>query len=299
MKVLVIGLGAAGTRHQKTLNYLGHQVFTVSSHTIQSEFNFHSMAKALDLIKPNYVIICNETSEHLDTLNELQKLEYTGTVLVEKPLDFNHQKGNFEFERIGVGYNLRFLSSIVKLKKVIAQDKFKIYAAEIYYGNLYSNWRDEKRNLTQYSSLKKKGGGVLRDFSHELDLLIWLFGEPKIGYAVGGKIGEVTIDSDDCWHVSMNTPQVPIISLQLNSLDTIPKREIRILTSAGTIWVDLLKNKLITFGIQVKCEGSIDDTYGLMHTALTSHQGESVATIEEALKVDELIYKIESMSYGA
>ena len=36
-----------------------------------------------------------------------------------------------------------------------------------------------------------------------------------------------------------------------------------------------------------------------MHEAMISHQGESVATIEEALKVDELIYKIESMSYGA
>jgi predicted dehydrogenase len=299
MKVLVIGLGAAGTRHQKILNDLGHQVFTVSSHTLQSEFNYHSMAKALDMVKPNYVVICNETSEHLDTLKELQKLKYTGTVLIEKPLDFNHQKDYFEFERIGVGYNLRFLSSIVKLKKEIAQDKFKIYSAEIYYGNLYSNWRDEKRNLAQYSSLKKKGGGVLRDFSHELDLLIWLFGEPKVSYAVGGKIGEVTIDSDDCWHVSMNTSQVPIISLQLNSLDTMPKREIRILTSAGTIWVDLLKNKLISFGIQVDCEGSIDDTYGLMHAALISRQGESVATIEEALKVDELIYKIESMSHGA
>ena len=299
MKVLVIGLGAAGTRHQKTLNDLGHQVFTVSSHTLQSTFNFHSMAKALDVVQPNYVIICNETSEHLGTLKELQKHKFSGKVLIEKPLDFKYQKDNFGFERIGVGYNLRFLSSIIELKTLIAQDKFNIYAVEVYYGNLYLNWRDQKRNLTQYSSFKKQGGGVLRDFSHELDLLIWLFGEPKIGYAVGGKIGEVTIDSDDCWHVSMNTPQIPMISLQLNSLDTMPKREIRILTSVGTIWIDLLKNTLISFGIQVKCEGNIDDTYGSMHEAMISHQGESVATIEEALKVDELIYKIESMSYGA
>lgn len=299
MNALVIGLGAAGTRHQKVLNDLGHKVFTVSSHTLQSELNYHSIDKALDVVKPNYVIICNDTYKHLDTLKELQKIKYMGAVLIEKPLDFNNQKYNFEFERIGVGYNLRFLSSIVKLKEIIAQDKFKIYAAEIYYGNIYSNWRDEKRILTQYSSLKKKGGGVLRDFSHELDLLIWLFGEPKISYAVGGKIGKVTIDSDDCWLVSMVTPQVPMISLQLNSLDTMPKREIRILTSAGTIWVDLLKNKLISFGIQAKCAGGIDDTYELMHAAMISRQGESVATIEEALRVDELIYKIESMSYGA
>jgi predicted dehydrogenase len=298
MKALIIGLGAAGNRHRSILTTLGYQVFSVSNHTLPSDLNYHSLSEALKVVEPNYVLVCNETSAHLSTLKELNKLNFTGTVLVEKPLDFNSQTFSFAFKRVGVGFNLRFLSSIIELKKILSKNELRIFSAEIYYGNLYTNWRSSVKSFNHYSSFKSKGGGVLRDFSHELDLLIWLFGEPKIGYVAGGKIGEVTIDSDDFWYVSMNTSQVPIINLHLDILDSIPKREIRLLTSAGTILVDILNNKLVSLGVQVKCEGNIQDTYGLMHTALISQKGESVATLEQALKVDELIYKIEAMNHG-
>jgi predicted dehydrogenase len=265
---------------------------------LPSDLNYHSLSKALKVVEPNYVIVCNETFAHFSTLKELNKLNFTGTVLVEKPLDFNSQTFSTAFERVGVGFNLRFLSSIIELKKILSKNELRIFSAEIYYGNLYTNWRSSVKSFNHYSSFKSKGGGVLRDFSHELDLLIWLFGEPKISYVAGGKIGEVTIDSDDFWYVSMNTSQVPIINLHLDILDSLPKREIRLLTSAGTILVDILNNKLISLGVQVKCEGNIHDTYGLMHAALISQKGESVATLEQALKVDELIYKIEAMNHG-
>lgn len=298
MKALIIGLGAAGNRHRSILTTLGYQVFSVSNHNLPSDLNYHSLSEALKDVEPNYVLVCNETSAHLSTLKELNKLNFTGTVLVEKPLDFKFQTFSFAFKRVGVGFNLRFLSSIIELKKMLSKNELRIFSAEIYYGNLYTNWRSSAKNFNHYSSFKGKGGGVLRDFSHELDLLIWLFGEPKIEYVAGGKIGEVTIDSDDFWYVSMKTSQVPIINLHLDILDSIPRREIRLLTSAGTIWADLLNNELVSPGVQVKCEGNINDTYALMHSALISQKGESVATLEQALKVDELIYKIEAMNHG-
>ena len=299
MKALIIGLGAIGSRHKSTLDKLGYQTFTVSSHSKESSTNFHSLPEAISKIEPSYVVVANNTADHLKTLIDLEKIEYKGKVLVEKPLDFKSHRSNFKFEKIGVGFNLRFLSSIIELKRIITENQIEIHAAEVYYGNLYSNWRDENRIFDQYSSLKSKGGGILRDFSHEIDLLIWLFGKPKINFSIGGKVGNNTIDSDDCWHISASTPAAPIVSLHLNSLDSTPKREIRLLTSLGTICLDITKNQMNSGGKEISYEGSVESTYELMHKDLISHQGKLIATIEESLEVDRVIYAIESIRYGA
>jgi predicted dehydrogenase len=295
MKTLVIGLGVIGQRHQAILTKLGHDTFTVSAHNPESATNFHCLFEAINKIRPEYVVVSNETSLHLETLLELEKLKFKGKVLVEKPLEFGLERSNFMFKKIGVGFNLRYLTSIIELKKLISESDIKIFTAEFYYGNLFSNWRSANRITTQYSSLKSKGGGVLRDFSHEIDLIIWLFGIPKINFSIGGRIGEVTVDSDDCWQVSASTNLVPIISLHLNSLDSIPKREIRLLTSLGTIYVDVLKNQITSFKGEVNFSGGIDGTYELMHKDMIDNEGELIATINQSLEVDRLIYAIESI----
>jgi predicted dehydrogenase len=296
MKTLIIGKGTSGVRHESILNKLDCEIFTVSNHTPISYANFHSLSDALEKVEPKYVVVSNETAQHLTTLIELEKLDYKGKVLVEKPLDFKSYSGNFAFEKIGVGFNLRFLPSIIELKKILTENRIEIYAAQINYGNLYTNWRDVTRVSEQYSSIKNKGGGVLRDFSHEIDLVIWLFGKPKINFATGGKLGEITIDSDDCWDISASTTLVPMISLHLDCLDSMPKREIRLLTSLGTICVDVKLNKIFSFNGEFSFDSGVEDTYKLMHMDMISSKGNLVATIEEALQVDEIIYSVETFS---
>jgi predicted dehydrogenase len=253
-----------------------------------------SNQETFENINPDYVVVSNETGRHLETVLILEKLLYKGKLMVEKPLDFKSNTSiKYSFDKFGVGFNLRFYSALIELKKIVANPDLNIYSAEFYYGNYYSNWRDISRQSEQYSSFTSKGGGVIRDFSHEIDLISWLFGKPKINFSIGGRLGDVTVDSDDCWNISATTSSVPLISLHLNSLDSIPRRYIRLLTSSGTFFVDIIKNKITSKNGELTFNSNIEESYKSMHENFLSNDINNVATLSDGLNVDELIYCVE------
>ena len=52
------------------------------------------------------------------------------------------------------------------------------------------------------SSKNQYGGGVLNDLSHEIDYILWLFGNFKIGYSYLSKISNLKINQHKgnlCW----------------------------------------------------------------------------------------------------
>lgn len=296
MNCLVIGLGSIGIRHKEVLDQMGMNTFSLSKHYPKSDKNYHNLKEALEKIDPEYVVVANETYLHLETVLELIDLQYKGKLLVEKPLDFKMESLSVSnFITFSVGFNLRFLPLLLKLQEFLNNSGLEIFLVEIYYGNLFSNWRDASRRKNSYSSNTAKGGGVLRDFSHEIDLIFWLFGSPKINFAYGTRLGRETFDSDDIWFISVSTDKVPILSLTLNSLDTNKKREIRLLTSLGTIILDLEHNKFFAEQKQTSFKVSIAETYKLMHGNILLSASPRYATFDDGIRVDNFIYSAENV----
>lgn len=137
---------------------------------------------------------------------------------------------------------------------------------------------------------------MLRDLAHELDLIQMLFGEVIRVTALGGRISNLTIDSDDAWAILMKTESVSQISLQLNYFDKPGARFLRIQTETETLSLDLLKAELrINDNLELSVPHERNLTYRLMHEDMLSNGGEC-STLREASNVDTLIEDIELSS---
>ena len=200
MKALIIGYGSIGQRHHLILNELGVEVKILSKHENNDDINFKSLYFIIKDYKPSYIIVSNITSDRFLIYKYLVKMKYAGKVLLEKPafdklynFNLNHKFNCF------VGYNMRYHPLLLQLKKDLKGEK--IISAQSYVGQYLPYWRKNRDYKLIYSAIKSKGGGVLRDLSHELDYLSWLFGSWTKLISIGGKLSKLEVDSDDNYSI--------------------------------------------------------------------------------------------------
>jgi len=293
-KCLVIGYGSIGQRHTRILNELGHHVAVVSRRKVDYPHLYINIKEALLLEQPSYIVIANETSEHEATLNELKNFGYNKKVLVEKPLFPFHINSELDFTALYVGYNLRFHPLVQTLFKQIR--KSKIVSVQCYVGQYLPSWRPGTDYTESYSASVLKGGGVIRDLSHELDYLQFLFGEWQRMTALGGKFSELEIDSDDHFSFIYQTENVPIITLQMNYLDHLKQRLLIINTNTATYKADFNNNTLQINDETLQFNVGRDDTYRNQHMAVLNEENEFLCSYKEGLNIVKMIEIAEQAS---
>jgi len=176
LKALVIGYGSIGQRHVRVLMELGCRVAVMSRRSVTFMPSYSELSQALSAWQPNYVVVANRTSEHFQTVEAIAQYGFQGFVLIEKPLfDQPNEMPNENFSHIAVGYNLR-CHSLLRLLKSFLDDADNMLTAHVYVGSYLPLWRPDADYRKSYSAKRKEGGGVLRDLSHELDYVFWLFG---------------------------------------------------------------------------------------------------------------------------
>ena len=291
VNVAVVGAGSIGSRHQRILKQLGHKVSVVSANSPDADFR--SMSDALGRESFDYVVIASQTSQHVTDLSTLINNRFSGRVLIEKPLfEKLHtlQENNFSFA--AVGYNLRFHPVIVWLKDTLPK-LGKLTSANFYVGQFLPTWRPDSDYRKSSSARDISGGGVLRDLSHELDLVQYLFGDWQQLTAVGGKFSDLEIATDDTFSILMTSTKCNAISVQLNYVDRIKQRYITINGNNGTVSIDLISNTAKFSDLDVKFSVNADDTYVAQHLAVISNDSQNTCSLSEALKVVETIQAIE------
>ena len=291
VNVAVVGAGSIGSRHQRILKQLGHKVSVVSANSPDADFR--SMSDALGRESFDYVVIASQTSQHVTDLSALINNRFSGRVLIEKPLfEKLHtlQENNFSFA--AVGYNLRFHPVIVWLKDTLPK-LGKLTSANFYVGQFLPTWRPDSDYRKSSSARDISGGGVLRDLSHELDLVQYLFGDWQQLTAVGGKFSDLEIATDDTFSILMTSTKCNAISVQLNYVDRIKQRYITINGNNGTVSIDLISNTAKFSDLDVKFSVNADDTYVAQHLAVISNDSQNTCSLSEALKVVETIQAIE------
>ncbi len=263
-KALVIGLGSIGNRHLRVLRSLGIEVSAVSKHQGASSNCFPTLSEAFSKKKYEYIIIANETQHHWSTYLSLKEYCADDTIImVEKPIFHKMPSQKLVFKNTFVGYNLRYLSALQELKKLIS--KFKPISAQIYAGQYLPDWRPSTDYRTSYSASKNKCGGVLRDLSHELDYSQWLFGKPRTSTAIQGKWSSLKISSEDTAIVLAEMERCHALTISLNYIDRSLRRELNVQCDEVSIFCDLLANTLTVNGKKCQYENTVDDTYRLMH----------------------------------
>jgi predicted dehydrogenase len=135
------------------------------------------------------------------------------------------------------------------------------------------------------SASAERGGGVLRDLSHELDLLFRLFGPWRRLAALGGALSDLQIDCDDAWALLLELDGCPAVTLQLNYLDRKGRRDLTVIGEDHSYHADLSGGALTVDGDCVRIAVDADESYLAQHRAILEQEGAGVCTLGEGLAV--------------
>jgi predicted dehydrogenase len=284
INAVVVGLGSIGQRHARVLKELGHGVTTVSR---RSDGDYTTIASAIAAARPEYTVIATETSRHAESLRLLAEADFRGSVLVEKPL-FAHAAPApaYPFASLVVGYNLRFHPVMTAFAELLGGRSAITVSA--YVGQDLRDWRPGRDHRTTASATQEAGGGVLRDLSHELDYLLWLFGPWRRVAALGGSSGARQVDVDDHLDLLLQMTRSQTVHVHMDYLDRSGIRKIRVNLPEETIEADILGGRLTVNGKVREYPSARDESYKSMHVAAINGRT-PICTFTEGLAVMDLI----------
>jgi len=212
-RVAIFGYGSIGRRHLATVreSMPSAEILVCSSQKLGSE-PFTSTGSFADVIdfKPDLAIICGAASTRFDAIEALPA--HTRGILIEKPFAVDYQQGvalSAEIEKRGyfaqVGYNLRFSRSLAVFKsKIEAGHLGDVLSVRAETGQHLGSWRAGQDYRNTVSAQNALGGGVLRELSHELDYLTWIFGNVAWVAAWHGRQSGMEIDVEDTAHITLS-----------------------------------------------------------------------------------------------
>lgn len=212
-RILIVGLGSIGRRHLRIIREtMPESDIRVLRHKTSSEIPefsngcFDSLDDAC-AFAPQLAVIANPASFHL---NVAIPLAMSGVhLLIEKPLSHGTADVQTLLKLVKdknlilqVGYNLRFLPSLIDFRQRIHQGSIgKVLSVRCEIGQYLPTWRPGTDYREGVSARSELGGGVLLELSHELDCLRWIFGEIGWVNAWIGKLSGLEIDVDDTAHL--------------------------------------------------------------------------------------------------
>jgi len=299
VKVLLIGYGSIGKRHAEILNKIEKikRIDIVTSQNIKNSYGkcFISMQKIDNFKEYDYFVIANETYKHFDTLKYITQKVSGKKILVEKPLFCKTRKLDISNNIVYVAYNLRFHPIIEEIFNIL-KNKKAIFA-NLIAGQYLPTWRPNIDYRQSYSASEQKGGGVLRDLSHEIDYVNFLFSEIKHLYVINKKISNLEISSDDIFTAIGETKSGTIVNITLDYISKTPLRKIVIHTLNKTLKADLIKNYIKIFDKfgkyqTIKKKVKRSDSYLKMHLSFINDKTENLCSFKEGLKVMELIDQV-------
>jgi len=306
MRILIVGLGSIGKRHAACLQKMGSieiAVLRTAKGTLKdkSEFTeFYTIDDAL-AYQPDGVIIANPTALHVSSA--LPFLKQGIKTLVEKPIadsaaDAEQLEAYSNILR--VAYCVRFLPLTNVIKEIAGKEKIiKLSFKRSYYlpkWHLYADYRIE------YTAKKELGGGVIRTLSHEIDLMLYLFGAPVSTVGVTDKISSLEIDTDDFAFFTCKTSNAARINFELDFLSPSNVNTGELFTDKGkyswdmsellfTAYEETIPTKLFgkeLFDIDAMYTGQTNDFIDFIQSGHSEN-----ATYADAKKVMEIIETVE------
>jgi predicted dehydrogenase len=259
LKILVIGLGSIAQRHIEAIHTidLNAEIFALrhskggkETERIKSIYSWDEV-----IFHPDFILISNPTSEHAEAMEKA--IQFNCPLFIEKPALHNLEKADHLLKLIKenniityVGCDLRFHPSLLFIKSYLKKNSPIINEINIYCGSFLPGWRKGVDYRNVYSSIPELGGGVHLDLIHEPDYCYWIFGKPLSVRRSFSNKSSIQIKAYDYANYLFEYPSFNA-SIILNYYRKDSKRSLEIITSDGTITLDLLT------GVVTNSEGKI------------------------------------------
>ena len=256
MKALIVGYGSIGKRHINNLSVIPHCKIIVCTKQKQDNFlkkkhcqTFRSLTRCI-LEEPDVAFVTNETSHHIDTAIKLAKAGIP--LFIEKPLSNSMDKIENLISIIKekkiitmVGCNLRFHPCIKKLKKLVSTKKIgRVISVHAENRSFLPDWHPYEDYSKRYAARNDLGGGATLTNIHEIDYLYWIFGNAQELYSISGKLSNLRISADDFSYIVLQFKNKIIADIHLDFFQNPPSRYCKISGTNGTIYCDLITNKI-------------------------------------------------------
>jgi|TARA_B110000971_G_scaffold203333_1_gene223798 predicted dehydrogenase len=248
-KVLVIGTGSIAQKHINVLNSLNYSVYVYSETNdkfFKKNSKIYRLANLNKLNNFEFTILANKTSDHLKILKILTNQNMH--IYCEKPIfykKFNYQKIRDQIKKNKIvfhnGYQLRNDKKIRYIQQKLKNLKIKSFQVSV--GHDFKQWRNAGVHKNSYFSDTKKGGGVIFELVHEINLINLLFGKIK-------KISTIKSNSKNfrCEDVAVSiikTENKIVGSLYQDMFSKFFFRYIAIVTNKSFFKIDMVKNLII------------------------------------------------------
>jgi len=247
-KILVIGGGSIGKRHiNNLLNLNFNEIYCLRRENINfSEFGdkvkIITTSEEISKLQPQVVFVCNPTSLHISSINEILLSKKIPHIFMEKPLvhtneGLNHAyKISEKYDQVFfIGFMLRFHPLVKKIKEIIDSNRLgKVYSARFEFGSFLPYWHPWEDYKISYASNQELGGGVINTICHELDLIQYYFGKPKSVYCSKRNFNILEIEVEEIAE-SIFEYEDKTVTLHLDYLQKDYDRNIKILAENGKI----------------------------------------------------------------
>jgi predicted dehydrogenase len=256
MKFLVVGGGSIGKRHIRNLRALGYTDIICLKRQFDEAFSQEMQVPVLvdrkEAIEwnPDVVVVCTPTSLHVDAIELAIACE--AHIFMEKPLIHDYATLQQAIEKMAgyhktffIGFMLRFHPLIKEVKKYIESGKLgKVWGARFEFGSYLPYWHPWEDHRTGYAGRKNLGGGVINTITHELDLVLHLFGTPQRIRCTKMNLGKLDIDVEEVAEAQFMYAD-KLISLHVDYLQKDYDRNIKIWCDDGVIIWNWHENKIL------------------------------------------------------
>lgn len=251
MKILINGCGYIGRVHLKSIqNYKLCDVAVCdvnpqSVEAVKRDFGVKETYTSLeDALKNPFdgVVICTPNSLHEDNIRKC--MEAGLNVMVEKPVSHTLESAQEIVKLAGqynkfvfVAYCLRFAPAYQVIQSYIREGKLgKVFGVRASVAGRKAI-TDAK---TDYRTKKSMGGGVVSDFSHEIDYALWFAGRKALNVSCRTKsVVHKDWDVPDMAELLIECEDDVVISIHMDFLQTYFGRSIEVYGTNGSIrWRD-------------------------------------------------------------
>ena len=293
---VIIGLGSIGIRHANILSKYNFSLHILSKNRMH---NFKILSKIDDIleINPDYIVISNLTYKHAEILKFIDTKFKGKKCFIEKPLFsvFNKNLPKLKNNNYYIGYVMRYHPFYFKVKKIIKSNLKNIFHIEFNSSSYLPDWRSNL-NYKLSSSALKKSGGVIHDYSHEIDFIFSLLGQFKINYVKHKKISNLKIKSKDYLNINGNHKNKVNIDIRLNYFSRKPYRELKIFLNNKSYTFDFINSNIVIQSnkkiIHKKINLKKDELYMKQHIDILKNKPKIACTYNQALKLHKFLSSI-------
>ena len=281
----IIGFGSIGQKHLQTVRHIAPtaSIVVLSQHAQDSEISKANAIKAESIsalidARPEIIMISSEAPKHDLYLDQI--LDLDAFVMIEKPVAASSEQAKRILSRSEtlrhapvVAYNLRFSRALNVVKTALTDGMIgTVHSANVVVGQNLSLWRPDRNIQETVSSSREKGGGVLRELSHEFDYLSYLFGWPHAVVGMTGRQHFTAFDVEDTalavLRYGSSTASI-LVALTMDFTRQNTTRTCEIVGSDRTIKWNLLTGMVILHGGNNEIEILFEDEDDLALTRAT------------------------------